>query len=73
MSQLFLFRGSIQDFRTFGTFDISIPAAPGLLLLDRHQRAWGRVVFSDAIESGLTGSVRRFEIVRTKALTKGNT
>jgi predicted ATP-binding protein involved in virulence len=33
MSEIFLSRIAIQDFRTFGDFAIDIPAAPGLVLL----------------------------------------
>ena len=60
MSQIFLSRIAIQDFRTFGDFAIDIPAAPGLVLLT-GTNGLGKSSFFDAIEWGLTNKIRRFE------------
>ncbi len=60
MSEIFLSRIAIQDFRTFGNFEIDIPAAPGLVLLT-GTNGLGKSSFFDAIEWGLTGKIRRFE------------
>jgi DNA repair exonuclease SbcCD ATPase subunit len=60
MSATFLSRIAIRDFRTFGDFEIDIPAAPGLVLLT-GTNGLGKSSFFDAIEWGLTGKIRRFE------------
>ncbi|MDV4164389.1 AAA family ATPase [Rhizobium leguminosarum] len=60
MSEIFLSRIAIQDFRTFGDFAIDVPAAPGLVLLT-GTNGLGKSSFFDAIEWGLTNKIRRFE------------
>ena len=60
MSEIFLSRIAIHDFRTFGDFDIDVPAAPGLVLLT-GTNGLGKSSFFDAIEWGLTNKIRRFE------------
>lgn len=60
MSDLFLSRIAIHDFRTFGDFEIDIPAAPGLVLLT-GTNGLGKSSFFDAIEWGLTSKIRRFD------------
>jgi hypothetical protein len=60
MSEIFLSRIAIQDFRTFGDFAIDIPAAPGLVLLT-GTNGLGKSSFFDAIEWGLTNKIQRFE------------
>ena len=60
MSEIFLSRIMIQDFRTFGDFAIDIPAAPGLVLLT-GTNGLGKSSFFDAIEWGLTHRIQRFE------------
>lgn len=60
MNDIFLSRISIQDFRTFGDFEIEIPAAPGLVLLT-GTNGLGKSSFFDAIEWGLTSRIRRFD------------
>lgn len=60
MSNTFLSRIAIRNFRTFGQFEIDIPAAPGLLLVT-GTNGLGKSSFFDAIEWGLTGKIRRFE------------
>ncbi|MET4665957.1 AAA family ATPase [Sphingomonas sp. PvP056] len=60
MSEIFLSRIAIKDFRTFGDFAIDIPAAPGLVLLT-GTNGLGKSSFFDAIEWGLTNKIRRFE------------
>jgi len=60
VSDIFLSRIAIRDFRTFGDFAIDIPAAPGLLLLT-GTNGLGKSSFFDAIEWGLTNKIRRFE------------
>ncbi|OOG70025.1 hypothetical protein B0E45_14585 [Sinorhizobium sp. A49] len=59
MSNIYLSRIHIQDFRTFGRFEIDIPAGPGLVLLT-GTNGLGKSSFFDAIEWGLTGKIRRF-------------
>lgn len=59
MTSIYLSRISLRDFRTFGNFDIDIPAAPGLTILT-GTNGLGKSNFFDAIEWGLTGKVRRF-------------
>ncbi|NGO54920.1 AAA family ATPase [Allomesorhizobium camelthorni] len=60
MSNIFLSRIAIHDFRTFGDFEIELPAAPGLVLLT-GTNGLGKSSFFDAIEWGLTKKIRRFE------------
>jgi DNA repair exonuclease SbcCD ATPase subunit len=60
MSDIFLSRIAIHDFRTFGKFEIDIPPAPGLVLLT-GTNGLGKSSFFDAIEWGLTSKIRRFE------------
>ena len=60
MSDIFLSRIAIHDFRTFGDFEIDIPAAPGLVLLT-GTNGLGKSSFFDAIEWGLTSKIRRFD------------
>ncbi|UUL83971.1 AAA family ATPase [Sphingomonas qomolangmaensis] len=60
MSDIFLSRIGTHDFRTFGDFEIEIPAAPGLVLLT-GTNGLGKSSFFDAIEWGLTNTIRRFE------------
>lgn len=60
MSDIFLSRIAIRDFRTFGDFAIDIPAAPGLVLLT-GTNGLGKSSFFDAIEWGLTNKIRRLE------------
>lgn len=60
MSNIFLSRIGIHDFRTFGDFEIEIPAAPGLVLLT-GTNGLGKSSFFDAIEWALTNTIRRFE------------
>lgn len=60
MSDIFLSRIAIHDFRTFGGFEIEVPAAPGLVLLT-GTNGLGKSSFFDAIEWGLTNKIRRFE------------
>lgn len=60
MSNIFLSNIAIRDFRTFGQFEIDIPAAPGLVLVT-GTNGLGKSSFFDAIEWGLTGKIRRFD------------
>lgn len=60
MSEIFLSRIVIHNFRTFGDFDIDVPATPGLVLLT-GTNGLGKSSFFDAIEWGLTNKIRRFE------------
>jgi DNA repair exonuclease SbcCD ATPase subunit len=60
MSKIYLSRIAINDFRTFGQFEIDIPAAPGLVLLT-GTNGLGKSSFFDAIEWCLTNQIRRFE------------
>jgi DNA repair exonuclease SbcCD ATPase subunit len=60
MSDIFLSRIAIYDFRTFGDFEIEVPAAPGLVLLT-GTNGLGKSSFFDAIEWGLTNKIQRFE------------
>ncbi|MGY3464941.1 DNA repair exonuclease SbcCD ATPase subunit [Bradyrhizobium sp. LM6.11] len=56
---IYLARIGIHNFRTFGVFDVELPAAPGLVLL-MGTNGLGKSSFFDAIEWGLTGTIRRF-------------
>jgi DNA repair exonuclease SbcCD ATPase subunit len=69
MSDIYLSRIKIENFRTFGDFDISIPAAPGLTLLT-GTNGLGKSSFFDAIEWGLTGTVRRFDRYLKKSIAE---
>jgi len=60
MSGIYLSKVKIKDFRTFGNFEISLPSGPGLTLIT-GTNGLGKSSFFDAIEWGLTGSIRRFE------------
>lgn len=60
MNPVFLTRIAIRNFRTFGNFEIDVPAAPGLILVT-GTNGLGKSSFFDAIEWGLTSKVRRFE------------
>lgn len=60
MSEIYLSKVRIKDFRTFGHFDISLPSGPGLTLIT-GTNGLGKSSFFDAIEWGLTGKIRRFE------------
>jgi hypothetical protein len=59
MSNTYLSRIHINDFRTFGRFEVDVPARPGLVLLT-GTNGLGKSSFFDAIEWGLTGKIRRF-------------
>lgn len=59
MTDIYLSHIRIQNFRTFGSFDVEIPAAPGLVILT-GTNGLGKSSFFDAIEWGLTGFIRRF-------------
>ena len=65
MTGIYLSRVTIQDFRTFGAFDITIPAVPGLTILT-GTNGLGKSNFFDAIEWGLTGKARRFQLYAEK-------
>lgn len=58
MTDIYLSQVTLSDFRTFGQFDVQIPAGPGLTLLV-GTNGLGKSSFFDAIEWGLTGQVRR--------------
>ena len=69
MSDIYLSRVKIENFRTFGDLDISIPAAPGLTLVT-GTNGLGKSSFFDAIEWGLTGTVRRFDRYLKKSIAE---
>ena len=72
MSNIYLSRIYIRDFRTFGHFEIDIPAMPGLVLLT-GTNGLGKSSFFDAIEWSLTGKVRRFTpYVEKKGFPEGS-
>lgn len=60
MSDIYLSRIRIENFRTFGYFDVSLPIGPGLTLVT-GTNGLGKSSFFDAIEWGLTGKIRRFD------------
>ncbi|WSH65618.1 AAA family ATPase [Rhizobium ruizarguesonis] len=68
MTEIFLSRIDITNFRTFGDFGVEIPAGPGLLLLS-GPNGLGKSTFFDGIEWALTGRVNRF----TPYLHRGKT
>lgn len=59
MSEIYLTRINLENFRTFGRFGVDLPAAPGLTLLV-GTNGLGKSGFFDALEWGLTGGIRRF-------------
>lgn len=59
MSDVYLSTIGIQNFRTFGDFQVVLPASPGLVLLS-GTNGLGKSSFFDAIEWALTGKIRRF-------------
>ncbi|PTT66212.1 AAA family ATPase [Stenotrophomonas sp. HMWF003] len=59
MDQIFISEIEIEDFRTFGRFNIQIPAAPGLTLIV-GANGLGKSSFFDALEWCLTDDVKRF-------------
>lgn len=69
MSDIFLSRIAVRDFRTFGNFQVDVPAAPGLLLVT-GTNGLGKSSFFDAIEWGLTNKIRRFEPYISKGRKK---
>ncbi|WP_292634833.1 AAA family ATPase [Novosphingobium sp.] len=60
MNPLYLSQLKIHDFRTFGKFEIDLPAQPGLTLVT-GTNGLGKSSLFDAIEWGLTGEIRRFD------------
>lgn len=66
MSGIYLSRIGINDFRTFGEFEIAVPAKPGLVLVT-GTNGLGKSSFFDAIEWGLTGNIRRLAPYVTKS------
>ena len=69
MTNTYLSRIKIHNFRTFGEFEIDVPAAPGLILIT-GTNGLGKSNFFDAIEWGLTGAIRRFSEYVSKARFK---
>lgn len=59
MTDIYLSRIQIRNFRTFGRFEMEIPAGPGLVLLT-GTNGLGKSSFFDSVEWGLTGEIRRF-------------
>lgn len=59
MTDIYLSRIQIRDFRTFGRFEMEVPAGPGLVLLT-GTNGLGKSSFFDSVEWGLTGKIRRF-------------
>src|ERR1700733_8603950 len=60
MSDLYLTKIVIQDFRTFGKLDLNLPPSPGITLVV-GPNGLGKSSFFDSIEWALTGTIRRFE------------
>ena len=57
MSEIYITRIDLENFRTFGKFGLDLPAAPGLILLV-GTNGLGKSSFFDGLEWGLTGSIR---------------
>lgn len=68
---IFLKNIAIQNFRTFGDFQLEIAAAPGLVIVS-GPNGLGKSSFFDAIEWGLTSNVRRFGKYLTRADTEAD-
>lgn len=66
-SPLFVCRLRLRDFRGYGPFDLEIPSAPCVVLLT-GPNGLGKTTLFEAIEWGLTGTVRRLD-----TLTGGKT
>lgn len=67
MSDLYLSKISIQDFRTFGKLELNLPPSPGITLVV-GPNGLGKSSFFDSIEWALTGTIRRFEEYLNKKL-----
>jgi DNA repair exonuclease SbcCD ATPase subunit len=67
MSDLYLTKIAINDFRTFGKLDLDLPPAPGITLVV-GPNGLGKSSFFDSIEWALTGTIRRFEEYLKKKL-----
>ena len=71
MSEIYLTRIDLENFRTFGNFGLDLPAAPGLTLLV-GTNGLGKSSFFDGLEWGLTGDIRRFTDHLTASITEGD-
>ena len=58
MTNIFLQKVHLRDFRTFGEFTLAVPPGPGLILLV-GTNGLGKSSFFDGIEWCLTGNIRR--------------
>lgn len=67
MSNLYLTKVKIRDFRTFGELALDVPPVPGITLVV-GPNGLGKSSFFDAIEWALTGTIRRFEEYLNKKL-----
>ncbi|RWG14588.1 MAG: hypothetical protein EOQ55_23655 [Mesorhizobium sp.] len=67
MTNIYLSRIELENFRTFGSFGLDVPAAPGLTLLV-GTNGLGKSSFFDGLEWCLTGEIRRFSEHLTRAI-----
>jgi len=71
MSDLYLKRIDLENFRTFGRFRLDLPPAPGLTLLV-GTNGLGKSSFFDALEWGLTGQIRRFASYLSSSISEAD-
>jgi DNA repair exonuclease SbcCD ATPase subunit len=69
MNDLYLTKISIDNFRTFGSFELRMPPTAGLTLVV-GPNGLGKSSFFDSIEWALTGVIRRFDRYLKKSLTE---
>lgn len=69
MNGLYLSRIELENFRTFGSFALDLPAAPGLTLLV-GMNGLGKSSFFDGLEWCLTDQIRRFADHLTSSITE---
>ena len=71
MTELYLSRVELRNFRTFGSFALDLPPAPGLTLLV-GTNGLGKSSFFDGLEWCLTGQIRRFTEYLTGSIKEGD-
>ena len=71
MSDVFLNRLELRNFRTFGRFALDVAPTPGLVLLV-GANGLGKSSFFDAVEWGITGQIRRFQSYLSASISEAD-